>query len=259
MYDLIVVGAGIFGSTLTRMARLRGLDAHLIGNEPPSSLAALALSRPAWSQSHGEARAWYESLGAVRASSALVSRAGWDEPRRQHDWLLIDPGAPLLKPDERMLVSGWEPGLLFVHSGELRRARLVVISAPVHGWAPDSFGSTVVGSNDGWDPGLHVHWLRPYHFLASVVEPLTIRLGSSVASSQDEADKRAIRMLGEAREAYMPVPTDWKLTRGKRFGKGTVRSEQPGLVLMEGMARSGYAEAPKLARELLDRYPQLTK
>lgn len=255
MFDLIIVGAGIMGSTLARMAIRRGLSVELIGLDAPSSLAALALSRPAWSESHAEARAWYEGLGAVRATSALVSRASWPEPRRQEDWLLIDPGLPLLQPSRRAPVS-WFPGMVS-HNRDVTPGRLVVVSAPAHGLLPDSYGTTVVGDNPGAETGLYIHWLRPYHHIAVVVDEYRCRLGSSVARTRDGADDRAIRMIAEARDAGLPAPVNWMLHRGQRYGKSTLRSEKPGLVLMEGMARSGYAEAPRLARELLDRYDQL--
>ncbi len=77
---IVVVGAGIAGSSLTRLARSAGHEVTLIGNEPPHSLAGMCILRRGYHAGKDVELNWfhrsldlYEHWGIPVLTGGLVS------------------------------------------------------------------------------------------------------------------------------------------------------------------------------------------
>lgn len=118
MHDLVVVGAGIFGSYAVRFARARGLDVVLVDDGRPESAspAAAGLFKPEWVKKYGALG--MEGMVAIerfRLPAFDVDFTRREDGKRE-TLRCLPPRSILVSPDRRDRVTGIFPAA----SGGLR-------------------------------------------------------------------------------------------------------------------------------------------
>jgi glycine/D-amino acid oxidase-like deaminating enzyme len=265
---LIVIGAGIAGSSTTRIARDKGWDVTLIDYAPhkSASRSALATIRPTWfdkSEREDLERSWewYSKWGAAGSREAHVSNWRDRSVKKQKDWWLVDPILPLVEPNlnERVI----EIGANYVttdHSQIEADAILNCTGAYGADLAHDVTmfaGVTWISNNAELDYSPYrVHHLRPYKSLSAAQINGVTRVGSSIATTADKAIDDAKEMLMTAIALGIVKSGDWEMSLGWRAkGKGGIPI-YPELgqrnAYFSGLARSGYGLSPAIAEKWLD-------
>jgi hypothetical protein len=259
---IVVVGAGIAGSSLARLARGRGHQVTLIGGvEPPHSLAGMCILRRGYHAGRDVELKWfhrsldlYEAWRVPVLSGGLVSsyrRPGGDL-RVDPDWRMVDPAAALLKPDIVRSV-----GQVTGRSASDIQGDAVVLATGHGEDGAYSYGGTWVNR----DPlalliderAVRVHHMAPYKTLCAGVVGGRARLGSSSAADPDAAAEQAGKMLNLAHELGIADPGGWTLETGRRYnGKRLIRRRPDGAWELSGFHRTGYAQAPAAAEALLN-------
>lgn len=255
---LIVVGAGLAGSWLTRVARDRGMDVVLIGDqlEPPTT-AAVGLLRPTHLPEADRPllprslRAWADHGVAVH-TGAQVSR--WDRPgvKYQPDWYVVDPVRACLQPDVIGQAIPVGPGRVSVNDEGLAGT---VVWCDGAGAGRRTFGVTWVHP----DPRalrhpLAVHHLAPYKVLAGASFPTGCRLGSSSTTDPASATAAGFKLLTVAVQRGLTDSADgWYPVRGTRLQRNqTLTPDGPdGAWRWSGFHRTGFGVVPASAATVL--------
>jgi len=265
---LIVVGAGIAGSSATRIARDKGWDVTLIDHNPQQSASrsALATIRPTWfdkAERDDLERSWdwYTKWGAAGSREAYVSNWRNREVKAQKDWWLVDPILPLVEPDVTERVVGIYPNYVTTEQSQFEADAILNctgaygsdLSRDVTLFA----GVTWISHNAKLDyPNYRVHHLRPYKSLSAAQINGVTRVGSSIAATADKAIDDAKDMLMTAIALGIVKQGDWEMSLGWRAkGKGGIPI-YPELgqrnAYFSGLARSGYGLSPAIAEKWLD-------
>lgn len=282
-FDVVVVGAGIAGSSVVRLAQRRGLSTFMVADFPdPASTCALAVIRRRWQ--HGDdlrrtdfALDYYRSFGVLWPEGAVVTsfRPGGEFPKIESDWFLVSPTEPLVIPDmadriERVLPETSE---VVTSLGPVRGRLVVVAAGPgsrglfpgrARGSFTEKWGATYVSPTAKIEPylgyGLRAHWSTPYNAILAAESKGEVRVGSSVADSRAEAGVKADKILFNAIRAGMVTDvSDWSVRYGLRVmtDNGTSNGMPDWIssstVVLTGFARCGYSIAPARAKEVLDR------
>jgi hypothetical protein len=257
---ITVIGAGIAGSALTRLARERGHDVSLVSVGPPASAAALAVARPSWLKLEDRlglafSLDWYRANGMLIATEAAVRNAKTPtEVKLQGGWYLIDPLAPLVAPDEERAVTRDD-----FHRG----GPIVVCVGAGATFPPPRIGGTNWGSTAtcaaAWEeaghlPTLQVAHLRPYHSVMVACDGGHIRLGSSQGATPEAADRRLYSDLAVAEElGLVGRGWAWDIVRGQRVTVKAPRVQRNGnRYTMTNYGRLGYSLAPWDAHNVLE-------
>lgn len=270
---ILIAGAGIAGSVLTRMLRERGHDVILTDARPDraASRCAFAYLRTAWWK--GEERAevrravdWYEKRGWVLARHASVSDLRRDWTRDQADHILIDPRGPLVKPDLAMNLHRWSgtPGVTATLGDglEVQADRLVLAcGAGTSRW---THGVQVHGGvwevpEPAVEPGLRLLRVTDRLTYTAARDRNTLRVGASKALTPEAARQRAVKILGRMFTAGLVSPElPWTYRAGTRWehrdrSPGGARRVSERVWEFTGFARSGYARVPGAAQYLIRR------
>lgn len=255
---LIVVGAGLAGSWLTRVARDRGMDVTLIGDQAePSTAAAVGLLRPTHLPEADRPllpkslRAWAEHGAAVH-TGAQVSR--WDRPgvKYQPDWHVVDPARACLRPDIIGKATPVGPGRVRIGDAELAGT---VVWCDGAGAGRRTYGVTWVHPDPrALKHPLAVHHVAPYKVLAGASFPTGCRLGSSSTSDPASATASALKLLSVAVQAGLTdSPDGWYPVSGTRLQRSeTLTFDGPhGAYRWSGFHRTGFGVVPATATQVL--------
>lgn len=270
MTELIVVGAGIAGSCVTRMARERGFDVTVVAGEArPDSLAATAVLRRGYHAGRaGELEAWDYALTMYAEWGVRMHRGGLVSSYRRplggevadRDWLLLDPAAALVEADVRREVLSAHGGRVWFGRGDGLAAGAVVVAAGARGaLAPSgavTWGVTWLHSEDALraPEDVKVYQYAPYRTIVGGVAGGRARVGSSSSVSEEGAVAQARKMLGVAWDlGWLTTRDGWEMRVGTRIKTDDVwRRAEDGHWEIGGFHRTGYALAPLAAREVLD-------
>jgi DNA-dependent RNA polymerase auxiliary subunit epsilon len=255
--DLIVVGAGIAGSSVYRAAKAAGLDVLLVSYGQPDSLAALAALRGAYHKGP-EIPLFRRSLELLNEWACVVEETATVTSYRHErtivdsDWYLVDPAKPLVQTD--IVAKATEiPGGVELSTGEELKADNVVWATGVRGGVGRvTHGYTMVHDDpEVLEPGvfssMRVHHLAPYKAVMAGVVDGKVRLGSTSASSELKAREQVQKMLEASFNVGMITTVDgWRLEYGQRIQSETKEH-------FSGFHRTGYALAPAMAERLVER------
>ena len=266
---LIVIGAGIAGSSTTRIARSKGWDVTLIDHAPEQSASrsALATIRPTWfdkTERDDLERSWdwYSQWGAAGSREAYVSNWRDRSVKKQKDWWLVDPITPLVAPDLIERVIKIDTQCVTTDSGQIIEADAILNCTGAYGadLAHDVTmfaGVTWISRNAELDYSPYrVHHLRPYKSLSAAQINGVTRVGSSIATTADKAIDDAKEMLMTALALGIVKSGDWEMSLGWRAkGKGGIPI-YPELgernAYFSGLARSGYGLSPAIAEKWIE-------
>jgi glycine/D-amino acid oxidase-like deaminating enzyme len=265
---LIVIGAGIAGSSATRIARDKGWDVTLIDNNPQqaASRSALATIRPTWfdkAERDDLERSWdwYTKWGAAGSREAHVSNWRNREVKKQKDWWLVDPITPLVEPDLTERVVGIYKSFVTTPTKEIAADAILnctgAYGADLSRDVTFFAGVTWISRTAELDyEPYRVHHLRPYKSLSAARINGVTRVGSSIATTADKAVDDAKEMLMTAIALGIVKQGDWEMSLGWRAkGKGGIPI-YPELgqrnAYFSGLARSGYGLAPAIAEKWID-------
>ncbi len=255
--DLTVVGNGVAGSALARLARADGLSVKVVGGPPSASLAALAvlkLSYLAAEPDAAEAIAFaleqYRDAGCQVIEGAWVSSKQKPEPVRQADWWAIDPTPYLVQPDFTGKVSaGWRDPQsdVTIHATG---------AAGIEGKL--TYGVTWYNAAH-WAlkvDGMAVHRFAPYKSADAVRYRNGCRLGSSSSKTLAGARTEAGRIFDEAKQqGWIGTDSGWVAIVGTRVQRERLvenLNDDGTLFSFGGFHRSGWSLAPIRAKQLLD-------
>jgi glycine/D-amino acid oxidase-like deaminating enzyme len=258
---IAVIGAGIAGSSVTRVLRERGAPVTLISSGAPHSLAATAVLRRAWH--HGTELARFdESLDAYRRwripvpAGAQVTSYRRDGTRPDPDWAFIHPAGPLLEPDITAEASEFLPGRVLLADGREIPADTVIRATGATG--RHAIGGKVTWGGTWRSPGdgavIRIHHYAPYKMIAAAGLGGGWRFGSSSAADHPKAYAAARNQFTlAAARAMVPDTGQWELVMGARVKTDAdLYGRDPGGWWIGGFHRTGYALAPAVARELAD-------
>lgn len=256
---LVVIGAGIAGSSAARIARHMGWSVEIIDPNPETaaSRCALATIRPTWFDKAGQAAAnrsweWYKMWGAAITQQATVTNWRNLEPKIQKDWWLVEPINVLVKPTINTQVTEIRGTSAKLADGTTITGDALInctgAGSPLSVSHTPIAGATLVGEGQ-IDAKLRVHHIRPYHVLTVGQVGNTIRLGSSINKSLDAAVTEIWKMKDLAEQIGIVTPgINWNLVTGFRARRpgNNPALPQPGQTSTElgALARSGYALAP---------------
>jgi hypothetical protein len=272
--ELIVVGAGIAGSCVARLARERGWDVTVVAGEGrPDSLAATAVLRRGYHAGRAdELEAWDYALSVYAGWGVRMKRGGvvssyrrpLGEPVPDSDWLLLDPAEPLVRADVvREVLSVHGSRVWFGRGDGLVAgggAGAVVAACGAQGaLAPSgalTWGVTWLAAPDalGVPDAVRVYQYAPYRTIVAGVAGGRARVGSSSSVSEEGAAAQARKMLGVAWDlGWLTTREGWEMRVGMRVKTDDHwRRNENGVWEIGGFHRTGYALAPMAAREVLD-------
>ncbi len=267
---LVVVGAGISGSSVARLARERGWDVVVVGLEgKPDSLAATAVLRRGYHAGRPEElAAWDYAVEKYAEWGVRMHRgAGVASYRRplggeveDADWLLLDPAAALVKADVRREVLSAHGSRVWFGRGDGLAGDAVVVCAGARGALAPSGGVTwgvtwLAGPEALREPErVRVYQYAPYRTIVGGVAGGMARVGSSSSVSEEGAVAQARKMLGVAWDlGWLTTRDGWEMRVGTRVKTDwRWRRDESGVWEIGGFHRTGYALAPMTAREVLD-------
>lgn len=252
---LLIVGAGIAGSALARLARASGHHVTVLADpdKPRASEAAVCVLRPEWFA--GDLRyaaqwtlTWYQQQGWLAAGSTVAHTYRSDRVLRRSGYWTIDPALPLVEPDE---LGEWNGGRRGVDATVLCRGA----AGSDLPWKRLA-GATLIAARPG-PVGLASLEERPRFTTFAFSTGTELRFGSSSAADPDVAVERLLASEQRARAVgILPAGPARRIT-GLRLMPPTVaetgrpRRLAEGLWAMEGFGRVGYSLAPFLASRLL--------
>lgn len=266
---LIVIGAGIAGSSATRIARAKGWEVTLIDHAPEqaASRSALATIRPTWFAKSERADLersweWYSAWGAAGSREAYVSNWRSPEIKAQKDWWLVDPITPLISPDIKERVATIDTQSVTTDSGQIIEADAILNCTGGYGEALARevtlfAGVTWISHNAKLDyPNYRVHHLRPYKSLSAAQINGVTRVGSSIATTEKKAIDEGKEMLMTAIALGIVKTGDWEMSLGWRAKGAGGKPIYPKLgernAYLSGLARSGYGLSPAIAEKWID-------
>lgn len=266
---LIVIGAGIAGSSATRIARSKGWDVTLIDNAPEqaASRSAIATIRPTWFDKAERVdleRSWelYTLWGAAGSREAYVSNWRDREVKKQKDWWLVDPILPLVEPDVTERVVGIYKNHVTTDAGSLVETDAILNCTGAYGSELSRDVTLFAGvtwiSHDAeldYSP-YRVHHLRPYKSLSAAQINGVTRVGSSIAATAEKAIDDGKEMLMTAIALGIVKAGNWEMSLGWRAkGRGGIPI-YPELgqrnAYFSGLARSGYGLSPAIAEKWIE-------
>lgn len=256
--DLTIVGNGVGGSSLARLARAAGHNVMLIGGQASASQAALAVVKASYLEAEADgteavrfALERYADAGCEIHMGAMVSSKSKPEAKLEGDWYAINPTPFLLKPDfhSAEIPAGWKD----------KETEVTIHATGAAGLeGKRSFGVTWYNA----DPraltvdGLNVHRYAPYRS-ADAVRYRTggCRLGSSSSASLAGARTAATRIFDEAQQrGWIGTTSGWLALVGVRVKRQAISEEvAPGVYAFGGFHRSGWSLAPLRAAQLLEK------
>lgn len=270
---LVVVGCGIGGSMVARLARERGHEVTVISDgKPPDSLAATAVLREAYHAGKPEQVAalkyavqLYEDWGAElrRGGEVATYRHPEAAPRADGDWLLLDPASVLMQPDVKAKVLTCGPHAAWTGGEDddaVRGDAVVIATGAGEQFLPENASVTWgltwthVGSALKDPDRVRVFQYAPYRTLIAGVTGVHARVGSSSAKTKDKAVEQGRMMLKQAWElGWLTTPSGWTRVLGARLKTDALWwKEESGAWHLGGFHRTGYALAPAAARDLLE-------
>lgn len=261
---ILIVGNGVAGSSLARVARERHHDVTVVNEGTPDSLVAAAILRSGYHRKHPEELEWFHrSLAAyarwgvplVQGGKVSNYRTPQKPPRDDDDWYLLDPAAPLVPADITGRAEKVD-GKTLVNGREVPADLTLWCVGARNGVGGTTYGVTWLHRDPAVlaEPGaLRLHHFAPYKTIAAGVAGEFVRLGSSSANNLDKAREQGRRMLHTAHEVGVVRSLDgWEAIEGKRCKAPEMVRELPaGDVGMSGLHRTGYALAPALAEDTL--------
>jgi glycine/D-amino acid oxidase-like deaminating enzyme len=266
---LIVIGAGIAGSSATRIARTKGWEVTLIDYAPEqaASRSALATIRPTWFDKSERADLersweWYSAWGAAGSKKAYVSNWRSPEIREQKDWWLVDPLVPLLDPDITERVIGIDRTSVELSSGSQIEADAILNCTG--GYGEDLAREVTLFAGVTWISHTaqldyapyRVHHLRPYKSLSAAQINGVTRVGSSIATTEKKAIDEGKELLMTAIALGIVQAGDWEMSLGWRAKGAGGKPIYPKLgernAYFSGLARSGYGLSPALAEKWIE-------
>lgn len=271
MKKMIIVGSGIAGSAAKRIAEARGWETTVIDSSPAStaSKAALATIRPTWFAKDlaPYAKASWEMIkewGGSVCDTAIVTAWRDSTPVEQPGWWLADPAKLITAPDLIGRVKRINGSAVVLDDGSEIGGDAVLMATGSGdeslnaGWDPLP-GATLVSraAQIQYDVPLRVHRLRPYHDLTVGRTSEGVRLGSSAAKTQDEANKKVWEMLDQAYDLGLVNRVgDWELitgVRARRIYSQPILPELGNPVARIGsLAKSGFGLSPAVVLEWID-------
>lgn len=262
---IVIVGAGIAGSSLARLARQRDLPVTVVSSARPDSFAATAVLHRAWHRRDPAEEKLYDRTLSLYAEWGIPVRSGgWVTgyrrrevvPRFDPDWRLLDPLAPLATPDIVATARKMPGGVLLGTGRGLLADRVYWCTGATTGrgithgvtWAHPK--SSALAEPDR----IRVHHYAPYKTICAGMAGSTARLGSSSAATADAARKQAVGMLALAlRVGLITTDQGWRPIHGRRCHELSMPAE--GIhVPVGGLHRTGYALAPALAERLAEQW-----
>jgi hypothetical protein len=255
MAHLTVVGAGVAGSALTRIAKERGHHVRLVADDTAyASHVALAIVRPSYASKDPNGRLAcefsleeYRKAGCQIVEGAEVSTWMRTTPKLEKDWWSVDPLGYLLEPDEYDHVErDWvDPNTEFT------------IHATGHALDEGSrtFGYTWMSLDPGALSfrGLRVYHFAPYRTVDGVSYDRGCRLGSSVARTKEAARAQAHKQFEIARRLGWIVSDDWLVYGGERgYRENVAQREAERRWSLGGFHRSGWSLAPFYAARVIE-------
>jgi glycine/D-amino acid oxidase-like deaminating enzyme len=266
---LIVIGAGIAGSSATRIARVKGWEVTLIDHAPEqaASRSALATIRPTWFDKSERADLersweWYSAWGAAGSKEAYVSNWRSPEIKAQKDWWLVDPLVPLISPDIIERVIGIDRTSVELSDGSEIEADAILNCTGGYGEhlareVTLFAGVTWISHTTKLDYAPYrVHHLRPYKSLSVAQINGVTRLGSSIAKTADRAIDDGKELLMTAISLGIVQAGDWDMSFGWRAKGAGGKPIYPKLgernAYFSGLARSGYGLSPALAEKWIE-------
>jgi hypothetical protein len=268
---LIVIGAGIAGSCLARLAREAGIDVTVVAQEgKPDSLAATAILRRGYhAGKREELEAWdyavecYERWGVHMQRGGAVSsyRRVGAEAREDADWLLLDPAVPLVKADAEDEVVSVHGGRVWFGPGRGITGDAVVVAGGARSNLSSedgkiTWGLTWVHQEDALkEPEkLKVYQYAPYRTIVGGAAGGMARVGSSSSVTEAGAVEQGEKMLRTAWDlGWLRTRNGWEMRVGARLKteRRWWRTED-GHWEVGGFHRTGYALAPRTAQEIID-------
>lgn len=269
---VLVAGAGIAGSCAARLLRADGHDVIVADPAPhtAASRCALAYLRPSWFKGEERIRLrgtldWYGALGCTTTADGYVYDLRRGRRFMQSGHVLIDPVAPLVKPDTPAALKQWAS-----HGSAVRVVlgdglaynvdRLVIATGGRYGLqGARTHGGMFVAPGNLIASGKALAVLRITDRLAfkAAYAGGTTRVGASLAAGPEAARERADRMLSRMIDEGVVNEGEWAYRSGVRFTyaghngiPAPVQLDQ-NVWALEGFARSGYATAPAAARDLV--------
>jgi len=273
MVSVVVVGAGIAGSSLVRAIRAAGHDVDHVASPGMAveSRASVAILRRAYldrDKLRGARALFDRSLKLYAEWGVAVARGGWvsqqGDPAAPHyelDWGLVHPAAPLIPADRRAVATPTRRGVRLDDGTEIEAERVVWCcgahpSSPAAPLDPISvrYGVTWTHSCPAaltHHDRVRVHRINPYQtIVAGAAAGNGARLGSSTAATLAKAREQAEQMLTIAAEEKIITTTrDWVPVAGMR-----VHTNDSGLTHVRGphwgfggLHHTGYALGPALA------------
>jgi NADPH-dependent 2,4-dienoyl-CoA reductase/sulfur reductase-like enzyme len=255
---LIVVGAGIAGSSLTYAARELGHTVTLVDAAPEAAASRLAhaVLRLGWHRGDDRVRARlarerYASLGALRTETALCTHWRTDRTVRTEDYALIDPLAPLIAPDRRATARRIADGC--VELADYTLVGDVAVDATGTGGADRLSYGAVATRELELDEPLTVHHYAPRRSIVLSAIDGRARLGGSTGATARSAALSLQRMLAIAERVGMIESADgWDVSVGVRGHRSNpIERLDARTYRLAGFGRVGYALAPAVALELL--------
>lgn len=259
--DLLIIGAGIAGVAVAWAAEAAGLTYRIVdAGKPAGSWAALALLREAWAPGPTGRRMTRYALGeyarrGLLAHSGAIWRNGSAE-KYAPDWHAVDPAAVLgTVAAERAEVDAVLPYRATTRTSALEARRAVVWcgGAEIVAGIMDPIGRRNWGATAALPPagrpGLTIAHLRPYHAVGLISGP-TRRFGSSTAGDPVAAEA-ALR--ADAAKARIDITGAEVVAARRAFAPVNLLRIADGLWWLGGLGRLGYALAPALGAELVER------
>ena len=276
--NIIVIGAGIAGSSVVRALRAIGRDVDHIAAPAfaVESRASVAILRRAHVRERGEKRLFDRTLELYRQWGVPVVRGGWvstsEAPGRpvfDEDWALVHPATPLVPPDRTAIAVPTPTGVRLDDGTELTADRVIWC----HGAHSAPFGGGCTAPNRSARYGvtwthpcpsaltqpdrIRVHRLRAYqHIVAGVTPGNGARLGTSSARTLADARELAETMLGAALEhGIVTTLKDWVPVAGCRVHDPDEPARRAAHMVgphwrYAGLQHTGYALAPAVAERI---------
>jgi hypothetical protein len=253
---ILVVGAGIAGSSFARFATDAGAVVTVVADSgrPAASAAALCVTRPGWFTGTDRVDCewtldWYRNHGWLTDGSATYGSYRTNRTETRTGYYAIDPVSPLVVPD---VIDDWR------NLRDDYDLRVLARGAYGDGDGHRVHGATAIVAGCGRPPVAAYHD-RPRSVMFAVShDGRTVRTGSSKAPNREQAILRQQRdyekavMLGLVDLGDASMVTGVRLMPSPASTPGTPRWLDRRTVAVEGFGRVGYSLAPARMAALVD-------